>query len=764
MKPFSRLWIVFWLGVSCSSLCAQAQTNATLTGTLTDPSGAAVAGAEVSAERRPAATANPPRTTSDSEGRFALSLAPGDYRVRIAHPSFARIEQDVTLAAGQARELRVRLELERLAATVVVTAQAEPVAAQSAAMPFTVVTREEIEHRQAISLGPLLESLPGFSISRLGREGGVTTLFLNGGNSNFTKVLVDGTTVNEPGGFIDLSYFTLENVEKIEVVRGAESALFGSDAMTGVIQIFTHRGTTRIPKFELLGEGGKFGTGRGSATLSGARGPFDYSGAFAYFQTGGQGVNDRFLNRTLSGNFGWRIAEIHMLRLTLRNNTSDAGVPGQTLLEPPNLDEHDGLHNFSANLSWDLTPGEHWRHRLSGTESYSRQLFSNLLSDFFPVPDPFNTCDFPRSPQAVPSSFCDFPFLVRNQLNRAGLNAQSSYLFPRGGFTAGYQYEVENAFLSALDGQHARRNNQAGYLDGRLQPWRRLTLSSGFRIEANDNFGTRAVPRVGVAFAARYGHDFWGATRLRFSYGRGIKEPRLDQSFGTEPCFPGNAALRPERSRTYDVGVEQRLASDRVRVSADYFDNRFRDMISFTFCFAGAPCPVAPPPGCPPAEQAFGFGTYFNTDLARARGANVALEARATRWLSLAGNYTYDDSRVLQSPNAFDPATVAGNRLLRRPVHSGNLILNASFHRMNWNLASYFSGPRTDSDFLGLGLTSNPGYARFDLAGSYAVRRGVTLFGRVENLFDKEYQPTLGYPAYRRAYRLGMKFIVGGDQ
>ena len=763
MKLSSKLLMFLFFGFSFSSLCARAQTSATLSGILRDPSGAAVAGAEVSVERHLIAGANPVRTASGNDGRFVLPLPPGNYRIHITHPSFARFEQDVTLAAGETRELRARLELEPLAATVVVTAQAEPVAAQSATTPVTVVTREEIDQRQAISLGPLLQSLPGFSISRLGREGGVTTLFLNGGNSNFTKVLVDGTTVNEPGGSIDLSYLTLDNVEKIEVVRGAESALFGSDAMTGVIQIFTHRGTTRIPKFELLGEGGTFATGHSSATLSGARGPLDYSGAFAYFQTGGQGVNNRFLNRTLSGNFGWRVAGSHTLRLTLRNNTSDAGVPGQTLLEPPNLDEHDALHNVSANLSWDFSTGEHWRHRLAGTESHNRQLFSNLLSDFFLSPDHFNTCDFPRSPQAVPSSFCDFPFVARNQINRAGFNGQSSYLFPKGGFTAGYQYEVENAFLSALEGQHARRNNQAGYLDGRLRPWPRLTLGGGFRVEANDSFGTRGVPRVGLAFAARYGHDFWGATRLRFSYGRGIKEPRLDQTFGTDPCFPGNPGLRPERSRTYDVGVEQRLASDRVRVSADYFDNRFRDVVSFTFCFSGAPCPVAPPPGCPPAELDFGFGTYFNTDLARARGTNVVLEARATRWLSLAGNYTYDDSRVLQSPNAFDPATLAGNRLLRRPVHSGNLILNASFHHMNWNLASYFSGRRTDSDFLNLGLSSDAGYARFDFAGSYTVRHGVTLFGRVENLLDKEYQPTLGYPAYHRAYRLGMKFIVGGE-
>jgi len=746
-------------GVLSGHLCARAQSTATLTGTLTDPSGAAIAQAEISAERLPAAPGKPHRGTSGDDGRFTLSLAPGKYRVRITHPSFARVEEELALTAGETRELRIRLELERLAATVVVSALAEPATVEVISAPVSVIPREESEQRQATSLAALLESVPGFSLGRTGREGGVTSLFLNGGNSNFTKVLVDGTTVNEPGGAIDFSNFTLDNVEKIEVVRGAESALFGSDAMAAVVQVFTRRGTTRHPQLILLAEGGGFSTARGAAQLSGLLGRFDYSAAAAYSDTAGQGPNDGFLNRTLSGNLAWRFTENNQMRLSVRNNTSDAGVAGPTLIEPPDLDQHNSLHNFSANLSWEFATGSHWRHRLAGTEAYNRQLFDNRLSDFgSSSPTGPNFCDVP-----VQGMFCDFPFTLRNQLNRAGFQEQSSYLFRQGAMTAGYQYEVENGLLSALGGQHARRNNHAGFLDGRWQPLRRLTFSGGVRAEGNESFGVRVVPRVGLALAAHYGHDFWGATRLRFSYGQGVKEPRLDQSFATDPCFPGNLGLRPERSRSFNVGVEQRFASDRVRVSADYFNNRFRDIVSFTFCVPGGPCPFAPPPACPPAIVKFSFGTYFNTDLARARGANLTIEARPLRWLRVSGNYTYDDSRVLRSPNAFDPAEVPGNRLLRRPVHSGNAILNAAFLRMNWNLAGYFTGRRTDSDFLGLGLTSNPGYARFDLATSYEIRRGVTVYGRVENLFDKQFQDVIGFPALGRDFRLGMKFTLGGE-
>jgi vitamin B12 transporter len=730
------------LAVLCSVFpSVLAQSAATIAGVVTDPSGAAVSGAEISSQSLDHRKAAPARVVTDSSGRYTLSQSPGRYLLRIiASGSFARMEREIVLAPGDSLDWSPRLQLERLSATVVVTAQAEPVTAQSASASVSILTRDQIEQRQTLWLAPLISTLPGFSLSRLGRDGGVTSLFLNGGNSNFTKVLVDGTPVNEPGGAADLSNFALDNVEKIEIVRGAESALFGSDAMTGVVQVFSHRGTTRRPALTLLAEGGKFSTARGAAQLSGMAGRFDYSAAAATFYTSGQERNDRFRNTSLAGNFGWRISDTDHLRLTLRSATSDAGVPGQTLFTPTNLDQHDASKNFSTNLTWDFNSSPRWRHHLSGTETYIRQLFDNPASNF---------CD------PNPPFICDFPFAVRNQFNRAGFVAQSSYIAPRAGFTFGYNAEVENGFLNTF---HARRNNQAGYVELRAQPWHRLSVNLGARAEANASFGTRVIPRGGFSLLLREGRDFWGSTRLRLSAGLGIKEPTLVQSFAKDPCFPGNLDLRPERSRSVIIGLDQTLASDRMRVSVEYFDNRFRDIVSFTFCFPGGPCPIAPPPGCP-----FGFGTFFNTDLARARGGNFSLEAHPVRWLRVAGNYSFSPSRVLQSPNAFDPALQPGNRLFKRPVHSGSLVLNADFLRMNWNLVGTFVGRRTDSDFLGLGFTTNPGYAKVDLAASYTFGRGVSAFGRVENLFDKHYQESLGYSAYRRAYRLGMRFRLAGE-
>jgi vitamin B12 transporter len=697
---------------------AQTQTAATLTGTVTDPRGASIAGARINVETIPSA-GEPVHAVSANDGRFALTFAPGRYRVTLSRDSFARIEQEITIAAGETRELQVRMTLEPLSSKVVVTAQTLPLDASSSPAPLTILTREQIDQRAATSLPDLLATLPGFSLGRTGPEGGQTSLFLDGGNSNYTKVLVDGAPANTPGGLIDFSDFTLDNIEKIEVVHGAESALYGSDAMSGVIQIFTHRGTTRIPELTAYGEGGNFSTGRGGAELSGLLGRFDYSAGFSDLETQGQGPNDAFRNRGASGNFGWRFTDTARASLALRDNVSDAGTPGTTVFTPANLTNSIGLHNFSGNLHAEFTTGAHWHHQLNGTESYFRELNIN----------PF------------------FPTLY--QYNRSSFLGQSTYLIKGLGITAGYEYEIENGFLNFI-GMHERRNNQAGFLDARWQPLARLTLSAGARAEDNANFGTRVVPRAGITYTLRVAQGSFGDTRLRASYGQGIVEPRFDQSFGTDPCFPGNPNLSPERSRTAHAGVEQKLASDRVRLNADYFDSRFHNIISFQSDTPSAACLAV---GAP-----FGAGTFFNTNLARARGANLAGEARIARWLSASANYTYDSTRTLSAPNAFDPNYVPGSRLLRRPVNSGNIVLNTAFRRLNWNLSGYFTGRR--DDYPVQGLTVNPGYARFDLAGSYNLAHGVSLYGRIANLADKQYQDVLGFPALGREFRVGVKYTT----
>lgn len=723
------------LAVLVFSLSSQAQSNselAHLSGTLTDSSGSVVGEVQIEAKAelsRNAQVRNPQTWSAKSSwsGEYSLDVPPGRYRVQFTRPSFARRELIVNLVPGESHTLDLRLDLEPLSSNVVVTATTQPTELAQTPAPVDIVGRNEIDPRQSVLLPDLLSTQTGISLARTGPIGGLTTIFIDGGNSSFTKVLIDGSPANIPGGDFDFSNVTLDNVDKVEIVHGAESALYGTDAMSGVVQIVSHRGTTRVPEINLFTEGGSFSSARGGAQVSGLLGGLDYSAAGSYFHTDGQGVNDADLNRGFAGNIGYSFSDTNQVRLTVRSNASSAGSPGQTLLGPAFSDPtafYD-LQQLSSNLTWHFQTGKHWSYRFSGAESRY-----------------YSVSGFPP--------FGNFP----NQSNRAGGLAQSTFSFRSGAVTGGYQYEAEN--VAAV---HAHRNNQGGFLDGRWSPISRLTLSAGGRAEANASFGTRVVPRVGAVYALRYAKGFLGDTRLRVAYGQGIEEPTALESFDTDPCSPGNPNLRPQRSRTLNVGLDQYFSSDRVRVSATYFANEFRDLI--------IPVPGSQS-GCP-----FGSIVFLNTDRARARGVILGSTARMAHWLSLNGNYSNDDTRVLQTsnPSGFPGP---GDHLLRRPVNSGNIWLTAAFRRFRFNVNAYITGARTDSDFdsafvggqcvIGSGpcLTRNPGYARFDLATVYDLPRGVSFYGRVNNLLDKQYQDTIGFPALGRDYRLGLNYRLTG--
>ena len=696
-------------------------SDAHLTGVLTDPSSASVAGAQIALQSESDATAKGLTTTSGPDGSYSLTLPPGRYRMVITKDSFVSRETEFRLQPGELRSFSVRMELAPLSSTVLVTGQGAPIIQEQSSAPSSILTNEQISQRQAVSLPDLLYTQPGVSVARTGPIGGLTTVFLDGGNSNYTKVFIDGTPANEPGGNFNYANLSLDNVEKVEVVHGAESALYGSDAMSGVIQLFSHQGSTRIPAFQVYADGGDLSSARGGGQISGLFGRLDYSGAGSYLSTTGQGPNDSFTNRTFAGNFGYNFSDNNQIRLTARSNSSWAALPGPTLLEPPTTGQYDALQDLTANLAWLLKTGAHWQHRLAGYDS--RIVDSNFIPGFGPA-------------------FVD-------QYNRAGFNEQSTYSFVKGLLALGYQYEVENAYPSGIaGGTHARRNNPGGFADGRWFPYSRLTLSAGFRVESNTTFGVRAVPRAGIVYAIRYGKEFWGDTRLRFSYGEGIKEPGLEQSFGSDPCYPGNPNLRPEQSQTFNTTLDQYLLSGRARVSLTFFASRFTDIISF------APNAQPNPNFC---------GTFFNTDLARARGLNLSTELRLKKWLSIDGFYTHDSTRVLKTdePPA-DPAYTPGEPLLRRPENSGSVILNFFWARANWNFIGYFSGVRTDINFFTLGPANNPGYARFDMAASYNLTRSLAFTARVLNLFAKQYQEALGYPALGQTYYFGMRYNFSG--
>ncbi len=744
----SRVLLLLLVFAFPANLPAQLNSSdSKLSGTVTDSSGAALAGVQITAQLENSSSSQLWSASSASDGSYLFSLPSGIYHIHFSRDSFAPHDISVELSGTTNQILNLRMMLEALSDKVLVTAQGEPIPAQQSTAPNSITSREEIEQRQSVFLPDLLTFAPGVTFARNGTNGGNASLFLDGGNSGFTKVLVDGTPINPAGGAVDFSVLTTDNVEKVEIVRGAESAIYGTDAVSGVVQLFTQRGTTAIPAFSIFSEGGSYSTGRGGVQASGLAGHFDYAGSASIYETAGEYPNSDYINRAYTGNFGYAISDTDQFRLSIRNNSGSAGIPGEIGFTPASLYQRYNQDLFSANLRWDFAMGNRWQAELMGAESYTTQHSFNPQQSFYAT-DPNAYCP-QSSPTAVATpEFCDYVYDDTYKYNRASVNAQTTYTLRTFIATAGYQYEVENGSLSYLEQPHVRRNNQGGYLDFRYLPLPKLSLDFGARAEANANFGTRVVPRIGASYVLHTDQGFLGDTRLQAFYGEGIKEPRFDQTYGTDPCDPGNPYLKPESSKNWSAGLDQKLANSRIKLSANYFYYRFYNIISFGEGPSTPSCPY--------------LYTYFNTDLAFSRGVNVAAEAHVTNWMLIAGNYMYDDTRVLKSPNSSDPAEIPGNRLLRRPLNSGSITFTATYKRINAVFAGYFAGARTDSDFLGLGYTRNPGYARFDFSANYNFYRGLNLYARVTNLFNKQYQEVLGYPAMGRAFIIGMRYQIPG--
>lgn len=701
---------------------------------VTDPSGSAVAEARVAIYR----ASNNAEIASANTGSTGTAIFPnltqGPWRVQVLAPGFA---ESIVEAGGQNDSgIDVRLKVAARNETVVVTATETPLPADETGAPVETVDHDTLLNCQPVEAADAIRYLPGAVISTDGRRGGLASLFVRGGDSDYNKVIVDGVPVTEPGGVFDFGVVPTVGADRFEFVRGPESVLYGSDALTSVVQMFSATGTTRTPELTLSSSGGTFGTADGSLSLAGAYGRFDYNIFGEQFNTLGQGINDAYSNSSEGANIGVRLAPRTMFRLRTRHFTERSGVQsnydfGGQVLVPPDSDERARQNNFlsSADLTFDT--GSQWKHSLSGYEY--RHVRENV--DTFMDPGrPF-----------------DFPFDSYADENRAGVMYHGEYdprLWARTNF--GYEFEDENGFLgdlTALPLTHGLRRNHAVYAE-QLFSFSRFTLVAGARFVHNESFGNTGVPRAALTFLAFRGGNTLGATRLRVAYGQGIKEPTLDESFGTESfLIIPNPNLKPERSQTVETAIVQNFRDDRYSVSAGYYHNIFRDQITST-------------------TDLVTFITQFvNLNRSLAHGAELEFHGRPATRLSVDASYTYTSTQILQSPLATDPLLLPGEPLLRRPKHAGSATVNYLSRRWGGNLSAVGIGRRTDSDFLGLVPPINhaAGYVRADASGWYELQRHVTAFLSVENLLNKRYEEVAGYPALKANFRAGLRFRFGGE-
>jgi outer membrane cobalamin receptor len=710
-----------------------------VTGSVTDTTGAALVRAFV--RLVDAAGTERAATITDDRGRFAVESCSG-CRIEASLAGFRTAT--LTITAAQAADAhfvpQLTLDLAPIADAIVVTPTREAAPAGQSGASVTVFTADDIERRGHPSVADLLRETNGVAVVGTGGAGGTTSIFVRGGESSYTKVLLDGIPLNEPGGTFNFGNLSTANLARVEFVRGAQSALFGSDAMSGVLQLVTARGVARVhPAVTGSFEAGGYGSTRGNATLSGAHKGWDYSIGAERFDTDNRVANNAFSNTTLSLSGGGDLSPSVTLRVVGRVENGRAGAPGQTAFGRPDADAFFDRQDTTAGVTLEQRGSERWKQHVSYAYSRSNQESTNLNADSDYVPA------FGAS--KAPFAFSDFTYDSHNVLQRHFLTYQADARFTgsvNNIVTAIVDWDGERARLDdrlASTSVLASRNNSGVSVQHQL--FGRLgSVTTSVRYEHNDSFGNEWVPRVSAALVARASSGAVGNTTLKGNAGKGVKEPTILQSFSPNAFFLGNLDLLPERARTWDLGIEQRLASDRVRIEATYFGNRYQDQIT-TKTISFSP-----------------FTSQFVNKLGftNAKGTELSVDIVPVDTLRLSGGYTVLRGTVFDRATAASEPAELATALIRRPKHSAFARAAWTGTRASIDLDGAYVGKRLDNDFSSLSpaLTSSGGYWLWNAGARYRFNAHIDGFARVQNLGDVDYMEPLGYPAWRRTFHAGL--------
>jgi len=587
----------------------------------------------------------------------------------------------------------------------------------------TVITDKDIQAQQAETVLQVLRTVPGLDVVQSGSRGNTTSVFIRGSESDHVLVLIDGVEANSTTlGAFNFAHLTTENVERIEVLRGAGGTLYGSQAIGGVINIITKKGQGPLEAGLSL-EGGNGSTNRQALTLRGGAGQLGYSFSAARIASQGfHSVNDDYRNLAASGRLDYQVTEDASLKGIFHFVKTDLGLfNNNNFASQPDPNAREASTQYLGKLEWEQKILKNWDYRISGS------MFKEHIKDS----DDVDSCTFFGFP-------CDSRTRDRFRPRIDTGEFQTNYRFEDWSTTTfGVEYKRRSASTSG--GIDKAIRNLGYYLQEQFQFLdRRLVMIPGIRLDDNQSFGTAWTPTFSAAYLFRE-----TGTRLKAGYAKGFKAPTLNDLFFPPgfgcPAF-GNPNLGPEKSWELNAGVEQDLVQDRVKVGATYFHREVRDLIE------GRPIP-GDPFGCFRAE---------NVGSARFDGVELSLSIKLLDSLTVNANYTYLDWDT------------ADGKLPRRPRNRGNVNLNYLHDRWNVNLGANIVGRRDDFRAASpFGNTTKAGYVIFDLASYYSLPlrvpavKDLTLFGKIENLLNKKYEEADGFRARPLNFLLGMRATFG---
>jgi vitamin B12 transporter len=591
---------------------------------------------------------------------------------------------------------------------VVITATRIPTPIMDVASSITVVTAADIEARQERTFADVLKDIPGLNVVQTGGAGGETSVFMRGTNSNHTKVLIDGIDVSDPSnatGAFDFGRLLTQDIERVEVLRGPQSGLYGSDAVGGVINIITRSGSGPA-QFNGVLEGGTFDTFNQAGTVSGSRDALHYSASASHFHAGetpvtppelllpGEARNDDYDdNLTLSTKLGYDLTQDFDVGLVARYTDIKIHTTGEDYLTvfpysgyPAPAQTTAASDEYAARLSAHL------------------RSFDGVLEQTLGLAYTHDRTDT-VAPQTAPAL---------NIGERRKVDWQGDIKAAAGEtLVVGAEYERARVDQPITADVHVA----SGYAELQSHVGRQWSSALNVRYDDNSRFGSKATWR----FAPEWVFPEAG-TKLHASIGTGFKAPTLSELYQSFPAFLffANPNLKPESSTGWDAGIEQDLVPNVLRFGVTYYHNRIHELIT------GVVDPSVP------------FATtWANVGRATTDGIESFIAYQPLSELTLRVDYTYTEAED----------DVAHQPLLRRPKHRGTFLATwQPTHGWQWNLdvLSVSDWVDVSRDGLTSGLVA-PGYTTVNLATSYDLTPRVALFARIDNLLDRHYENPLGF-------------------
>jgi len=800
-------------------------------GHVTDALGKPVPGARVQLIERGKVAAI---AYADSDGSYEIRDSNGDrFTLLGSAPGFLPgIGTDFYGGINDVIQQEVVLSAATLRQEISVTATGIPTPLPQLTAPLSVIPGQEFDTR--VGVVDEMRQTPGAFIVQSGQTGTVSSLFMRGGNSTSNLVLIDGIPAGDVGGTFDYGTVMSTGIGQMELYRGPNSAMYGTDAGSSVITIDTPRGYSLKPSINYSGDAGNLHTWRNEIIVGGAHQKLDYFAALSRFDTSNALQYDRFHAVTSAGNIGYDFNGNTQIRFTIRNADSVGGVPGPY--------DFQGLSSSARQADQDLYSGVTLENRYHGNwhnllrygiarkrEQEVQYQSGGTLVTFLPG-TPYSYTGYVGNPVTIRGangySTTGQLLLYSGNLydqdsNRDQLYYQSDYTVSKH-FMAlfGFRYDNERGSYNDYEPAYAyvehervQRTNFEYNLQFQGSFWDRLFYSAGGAIEKNHLYGIAGTPKVGLTYVpVRSSRGFFHGTRVRANYATGVQEPTLaleNSSLYTELLNDGYsstiAALhipRPgaQRSKTYDLGVDQNILGEKLAFKAGYFHNMFdhqlegvggQGLVAYFPSYAALPAALLTNPY---------FEAYVNSLAFRAQGVESEILWRPTVRFTVRGGYTYLAARVVQSFSSDELATggaqyanpnfpnvaigiygpLKGGRPFRRPPNTGYFAVEYNRPKFTFAFKGAIASRSDDSTYLYEGDYINPnnsggntlllpnrdldfGYVKLDMSMSYKLKKYATVFTQLDNLLNDQHIGPIGYPGLPFTVRAGVKLRVFGD-